>query len=79
MLQALADFTISNSYCHLFYKTKSNKLLNKTYYRHKKGKFYINGDVYTRRDRKTGKITYSSNTIFNEIKPKTFYKHLRSI
>jgi len=47
MLQSITDFTIPNSYAHLFYKDKNGKVWTKSYFKTSQEGYYINGDVYT--------------------------------
>ena len=43
MLRSITDFTISGSSCNLFYQNKEGKVYKKSYYKHSKEGFYING------------------------------------
>lgn len=43
MLNCITDFTISDSYSHLYYENIKGEILTKSYYKHSKEGFFING------------------------------------
>ena len=43
MLKSVTDFTISESSCNVFYKNREGKIYKKSYYKHSKEGFYVNG------------------------------------
>ena len=70
MLQALCDFTIPRSFCHLFYQNLEGKVFYKGFERHSGDGFYINGDIRN----KKGNVF---NQIFTATDKKKFKNNLK--
>ena len=43
MIKSIIYFTIGGSYCHLFFQNLDENILSKSFYKHSKEKFYVNG------------------------------------
>jgi|ETNmetMinimDraft_26_1059896.scaffolds.fasta_scaffold04455_2 hypothetical protein len=70
MLQSITDFTIPNSYSHLFYKDPQGKVRTKTYFKASQDGYFINGDVSTNEKGEQG------NNIFKVLNPKNLKANL---